>query len=143
MAHFISQTVVAAIGGYGERGGTEQVSWVEEMLYTKGMLPHGLLLFAAAVVAVVAFAATEPALCIVAISAAGAFFYVIANGRHWGGGGRVAPCCMPLRNVQQLKRVSLYRFLSRSQITQHLESCRKSRGNLQLQLSAACGSLTQ
>lgn len=62
MAHFISQTVE----GEGET------------------LPHGLLLFAAVVVVVVV-AATEPALCIVAISAAGAFFYVITNGRHcWG-----------------------------------------------------------
>lgn len=91
MAHFISQTVDAA-RGEGERG--EQVSRVEEMLYTKGMLPHGLLLFAAAsvvavvVVVVVVAAATEPALCIVAISAAGAFFYIIANGRHCRGRGR-------------------------------------------------------
>lgn len=103
MAHFISQTVDAA-RGEGERG--EQVSRVEEMLYTKGMLPHGLLLFAAASVVVVVAAATEPALCIVAISAAGAFFYIIANGRHCSGEGEgcVAPCCMPLWNVRQLKR---------------------------------------
>lgn len=74
-----------------------------------------------------------------AISAAGAFFYVIANGRHcWGRregvGGSIAPCCMPLWNVRQLKRKQ---FESLSQITQqHLATCRKSCGKLQLQLSA-------
>lgn len=89
--------------------------------------------------AVVVVSATEPALCIVAISAAGAFFYVIANGRHcWGRregvGGSIAPCCMPQWNVRQLKRKQ---FESVSQITQqHLATCRKSCGKLQLQLSA-------
>lgn len=49
-------------------------------------------------------------------------------------GDSVAPCCMPLWNVRQLKRKQ---FESLSQITQqHLATCRISCGKLQLQLSA-------
>lgn len=51
---------------------------------------------------------------------------------------------MPLWNVRQLKRTLSLSFTPKClQITQHLESCRKSCGKLQLQLSAACGSPSQ
>lgn len=113
MAHFISPT--------------EESCWKRERgegRITKDTLPHSLLLFAVAlqaivivVVVAVDVVATEPVLYIAAISAAGAFFCVIANGcQLW------APlCCMMAtegmqhvmqctRNVRQLNRICGFIF---------------------------------